>query len=541
MKLREYQINCVNAIQGMEIGEKKIVHIATGGGKTIIMSELARRTNGRILVIVGSTELREQTIDKMIKVCGEDLDIGSVQANINEVDKRVIVATRQSLTSSKSTRIENIIKYGQFEYILIDEAHLAVKQQQKILSNIFKISDDCKVIGFSATPFVKEMKKLYSDFIYTKDIESLIQEGYLCEPRCYKASTNTDISGVKTVGGEFVQSELERAVNNEDRNLIVVKSYLEKCKNRKVICFASGIDHSNNLAECFRINGVKAKSIDSTLDTDDRKNTLEEFKNGDIDVICNVNILTTGFDEPATSCIILASPTNSKVKFIQMVGRGLRLFEGKEDCLIIDIVDNTYKHNLLSCKSIFNMNDGESFKEAKRREVEDKLDLERQIEEQKKLEEEQERIRMEEIQLFNNSLSNVLYDSSLDWFKTFVSGQEVIVLSAKSDLDYVITHGEDNELECYKYKKLEGYKYEFELFDMSNDLFELMNMIESEALREGNSFVYKKSTWKREEATENQIKATQGKIRVNRTPTKWDVHKFFVGRNLYFAFKNLAS
>ncbi|NRU52499.1 DEAD/DEAH box helicase [Clostridium beijerinckii] len=538
MKLREYQKQCIKAIQTMQIGEKKIVYSATGSGKTIIMSELARITKGRILVVVCSTELREQTLDKMKQVCGENLNIGSVQANINEVDKRIVVATRQSLTSSKGDRIENIIKYGAFEYVLIDECHQAVKQQISICK---LFNDNCKVIGFSATPFVKEMKKLYSDFIFTKDIESLIQEGYLCEPRCYKASTNTDISGVKTVGGEFVQSELERVVNNEDRNLIVVKSYLEKCKNRKVICFASGIDHANNLAECFRVNGVKAKSIDSTLDSDDRKKVLEEFKNGEIDVICNVNILTTGFDEPATSCIILASPTNSKVKFIQMIGRGLRLFEGKEDCLIIDIVDNTYKHNLLNCKSIFNMNDGESFKEAKQREINEKEDLERRIEEQKRLEEEQERIRMEEIQLFNNSLSNVLYNSSLDWFKTFVSGQEVIVLSAKSDLDYVITHGEDNELECYKYKKLDGYKYEFELIEESNDLFELMNMIEGEALKEGNSFVYKKSKWKVEQATDNQIKATQGKIRVNRIPSKWDVHKFFVGRNLYFAFKNQAS
>jgi superfamily II DNA or RNA helicase len=88
MELREYQINCVDAIQGMEIGEKKIVHIATGGGKTIIMSELARRTKGRILVIVGSTELREQTIDKMIKVCGNDIYNGHKECYLNLINKK---------------------------------------------------------------------------------------------------------------------------------------------------------------------------------------------------------------------------------------------------------------------------------------------------------------------------------------------------------------------------------------------------------------------------------------------------------------------
>lgn len=131
MELREYQINCVDTIQGMEVGEKKIVHIATGGGKTIIMAELARRTKGRILVIVGSTELREQTIDKMIKVCGNDISIGSVQGGLNEVDKNIIVATRQSLTHPKSHRMDDILIAGSFDYVLIDEAHQAVSQVKR--------------------------------------------------------------------------------------------------------------------------------------------------------------------------------------------------------------------------------------------------------------------------------------------------------------------------------------------------------------------------------------------------------------------------
>lgn len=538
MKLREYQEQCVEAIQGMEIGEKKIVYIATGGGKTIIMSELARRTNGRILVIVGSTELREQTIDKMIKVCGNDISIGSVQGGLNEVDKNIIVATRQSLTHPKSHRMDDILINGSFECVLIDEAHQAVSQVKKLLKIV---GDNCKVIGFTATPFNKAMKDIFEDFVYIKDIESLIKEKYLCEPRCFRIPTNTDISGVKSVGGEFIQSELERAVNNNDRNLVVVKSYLEKGINRKhCIVFATGIDHATNLAECFNVNGISARSIDSTIDAEERKQTLEDFKNGKFKVLVNVSILTTGFDFEPVDMIVQARPTKSKILYQQCIGRGLRISEGKEDCLILDIVDNSNKFNLLSCKSIFNMEDGESFEEAKARELKDKLDLEKQIEEQKKLEEEQERIRMEEVKLFNNSLSNVLYNSSLDWFKTFVSGQEVIILSVKSDLDYIITYGEDNDLNCYTYKKFENYKYEFELIETNDNLLELMDTIEDKAKLEGSSFTYKRSKWKTEPATIGQLNATKGKInKIN--PTKWDIHKFFVGRNLYFAFKKLAS
>jgi superfamily II DNA or RNA helicase len=538
MELREYQKECVEAIQQMETGEKKIVYIATGGGKTIIMSELARRTNGRILVIVGSTELREQTIDKMIQVCGDDISIGSVQGGLNEVDKNIIVATRQSLTHPKSHRMEDILVAGSFDYVLIDEAHQAVSQVKRVLE---VVGTNCKIIGFTATPFNKLMTDIFDDFVFTKDIESLIDENYLCEPRCYRIPTNTDISGVRSVGGEFVQSDLERTVNNNDRNLVVVKAYMDKAINRKhCIVFATGIDHAMNLAECFNINGISAKSIDSTIDSDERKQTLEDFKNGKFKVLVNVSILTTGFDFKPIDTIIQARPTKSKILYTQCIGRGLRIAEGKEDCLILDIVDNSNKFNLLSCKSIFNMENGESFQEARQREQKEKDDMKKRIEEQKRIEEEQERIRMEEVQLFNNSLSNVLYNSNLDWFRTYVSGQEVIILSVRSDLDYIITYGEEKELNCYTYHKLDGFKYEFELLETNDNLLELMESVEEKAVKEGSSFTYKRSIWKREPATENQIKATKDKIRkVN--PTKWDVHKFFVGRNLYFAFKNLAS
>lgn len=538
MELREYQKNCVDAIQGMEIGEKKIVHIATGGGKTIIMAELARRTNGRILVIVGSTELREQTIDKMIRVCGDNISIGSVQGGLNEIDKNIIVATRQSLTHPKSHRMNDILIAGSFDYVLIDEAHQAVSQVKKVIQ---VVGNNCRIVGFTATPFNKSMKDIFDDFVFIKDIESLIKEEYLCEPKCFRVPTNTDISQVKSVGGEFIQSELERTVNNNDRNLVIVKAYLDKAIDRKhTIVFATGIDHAINLAECFNVNGISAKSIDSTIDSKERQNILNEFEEGKFKVLVNVAILTTGYDYEPLDCVLMARPTKSKILYQQCIGRGLRIAEGKKNCLILDIVDNSNKFNLLSCKSIFNMEDGETFKETKARELKEKDDIEKHLEEQKRIEEEQERIRMEEVQLFNNSLSNVLYNSNLDWFKTFVSGQEVIILSVKNDLDYIITYGEEKDLNCYTYKKLENYKYEFELLETNDNLIELMESVEEQAVKEGSSFTYKRSTWKREPATEGQLNATKGKIRSN-NPTKWDVHKFFVGRNLYFAFKNLAS
>ena len=133
MKLRYYQEDCIKEILKMNKEEKKIVEACTGAGKTIIMSELCRLTDKRVLIVVMSSELKEQTVEKLKMVCGENVDVGCVQGIQDEVSNRIIVATRQSLTSSKSTRIERMLSYGEFEYILLDECHMAVQQQKKIM------------------------------------------------------------------------------------------------------------------------------------------------------------------------------------------------------------------------------------------------------------------------------------------------------------------------------------------------------------------------------------------------------------------------
>ncbi|NFA42123.1 DEAD/DEAH box helicase [Clostridium botulinum] len=535
MKLRDYQITCLENIREMKLGEKKVVHVATGGGKTVIMASIAKETIGRTLIIVGQTELREQTIDKLKIICGDNVDVGSVQGDLNEIDKGIVVSTRQSLTHPKSHRMNDILENGDFEVVMIDECHQAVGQVKKIIDIV---GDNCKVIGFTATPYNKEMKSIFDGFVYEKDILSLIDEGYLCQPKCFRVNTNCDISSVKTVGGEFVQSQLENAVNNDDRNTLIVKAYLEKANDRKnCIVFASGIDHATNLAKCFNVNGISAKSIDSTVDSIEREQTLNDFKEGKFKVLVNVAILTTGFDFEELECVIMARPTKSKILYTQCIGRGLRIAYDKKDCLILDIVDNVKQFNLLSCKSIFDIEDGETILEAKLRKQYEKEKHEREIEEQKRIEEEQEKLRLEEINLFNERVSNVLYSSSLDWFSTYILGEEVIILSSKINKHYAIVKDNDNEFNCYIYKNLENYKYDFELFDSNENLQELIESVESKTMNEGSSFISKNAKWKYEEATEKQVQATKGKLGIN--PSKWQVHKFFTSRNLFFAFKEL--
>ncbi len=536
MELRKYQIECLEKVKEMEVGEKKVVYLPTGSGKTVVMSAIAKDTEGRILIVVMSTELREQTIEKLKMICGDDVDVGSVQASLNETNAKIVVATRQSLTHPKSNRMDELINNGEFEVVMVDECHIAVSQYKKIID---KMGNNAKVIGMSATPWNGEMKKVFDGFIYQKELLEMIGEKYLCEPKCFSVQTDCDLSKVKTIGGEFVQKDLSEAVDNESRNTLIVKAYLEKASDRKqTIVFATSIDHATNLSNCFNLNGISSESIDSTIDKDARKQVFDDFKSNKFKVLVNVNICSIGLDIPSVDCIVLARPTKSKMLYVQQLGRGLRLSPETEkvNCVVIDIVDNVNKFNLVNCKSIFDVEDGETPLEAKIRKQYEQEEKEREIEEQRRIEEEQERLRLEEINLFNERVSNILYSSNLDWFSTYILGSEVAILSSRIDKHYAIVKA-DKEFNCYIYNNLENYKYNFELFDTNENLQELIESIENEAIKEGSNFISKNAKWKYEEASEKQIEATKGKIGFN--PSKWDVHKFFTSRNLYFAFKEL--
>lgn len=536
MELREYQIKCLEKVKEMHVGEKKVVYLPTGSGKTVVMSAIAKDTKGRILIVVMSTELREQTIDKLKVICGDDVDVGSVQANLNETNAKIVVATRQSLTHPKSNRMDELISNGEFEVVMIDECHVAVSQYNKIISTI---GTNAKVIGMTATPWNSDMKKVFDGFIYEKPLLEMIEEKYLCEPKCFAVQTGTDLSKVKTIGGEFVQKDLAEAVDNEARNTLIVKAYLEKASDRKqTIVFATSIDHATNLSNCFNLNGINARSIDSTIDKDERKQVFEDFKSNKFKVLVNVNICSIGLDIPSVDCIILARPTKSKMLYVQQLGRGLRLSPetNKENCVVIDIVDNVNKFSLVNCKSIFDVNDGETPLEAKIRKQYEQEEKERLIEEQQRIEEEQERLRLEEINLFNSNVLNVFEYSNLDWFFNRIDNKDIVILSSKIDKHYVI-YKSGTEFYCYVYLNLENYKHEFELYESNSDLRELLETIENEAINEGSNYIHKNARWKNETATDRQIEVLKGKLGEN--PTKWETHKFFTKRNIYFAIKEL--
>ena len=368
-KLRDYQETCVNKIVNMKEGERKIACLPTGAGKTIVMSEVCKRVIGRLLIVVMSKELKEQTVDKLKMVCREKVDVGCIQGSQREYNHRIVVAMRQTLTSN-SFSVEELLKFDKFQYILIDEGHIAVNQAKKIIE--YFSNDSTKVVCMTATPYNEQMKEVYDGFIYRRELIDMIQDGYLIDPICYSVKSNISLDYVKTYQNDFMTTELSNTVNTDMRNQLIYKTYIDKCQDRnKTIIFATDVKHSKSIAEYFNNRGIIAKSIDGSLTTKEREQILKDFHEGRIKVLINVMILTIGFDEPSVDCIIFARPTQSKALYIQMVGRGLRLSPetGKKDCLIIDVVDICNKHNLMNCKTIFDMNSGESMLQAKNKKI----------------------------------------------------------------------------------------------------------------------------------------------------------------------------
>lgn len=513
--LRDYQIEAVKTIEDMSMGESKLISSPCGTGKTVVFSSIAIKAEGKVLIVVPSTELRTQAIEKLKKI-DEKCDVGSVQANVNEYDHKIIVATRQSLSHRKSTRLEKMLELGEFEYVIFDEVHMGVDQIKLILENLNR---DIKVVGFTATPYNDRLKDIFKDVSFNRSILKMIEKGYLCEPKAFQVETETDISGVKLVAGEFVQKHLEKAIDTPERNQRIVNAYKKYASDRKhTIIFTAGIEHSNNIMNAFIANGIDCRTINSKTDKDDREELLSDFSSGKFPVITNCNILTTGFDLESLDCIILGSPTKSKTKYVQSLGRGLRIAPGKADCLILDMEDTIKTHDLMSLKDVFGVTikNGETLTEANERN--EKEEIKRQQADELRIIQQQELV-AKEVALFNANLENTLEEvSSYDWWSV---DKNTYALSYSTDLHYVIDKN-DNEFCVYEINSFKDHN-SIELLNSSSSALDMIHFVEDELIYKITLFMLKNTKWKKDPATEAQIEA----VKYGTVKTKWHCHIYF--------------
>jgi DNA repair protein RadD len=215
--------------------------------------------------------------------------------------------------------------------VIVDEAHQMYKE-------IFRWMKDCPpvlFIGLSATPWARGLGKYYDHLIVAATTADLIRDGYLSPSKAF-APSEPDLSNVRTIRGDFDEEGLAEAMDRPAITGDIVETWHKLGEGRPTFCFCVNRRHAQHVSERFVEAGVAAGYMDGETPREERKAIFDKLRSGEIPIICNVGVLTTGVDIPIVSCLIDAKPTRSRGLFVQTIGRGLRQAEGKKDCLILD-------------------------------------------------------------------------------------------------------------------------------------------------------------------------------------------------------------
>lgn len=398
LDLRPYQEEAVSNIKKtfFEKGiNKQVIVLATGLGKTVIfshlISDIIKMTGSKkkALVIAHREELLTQAKDKIERV-DPDLTVG-IEQGINSISEtglfngetNVVVASVPTIGRAESSRI---MKFNPDDFCVIvtDEAHHASNDTYKRIFEHFGVLKDQKdlnknilLLGVTATPSRNDNKgidQIFEEVTFNYGIVEGIQDGWLSRIRAFRINTATDLSQVKTTAGDFNVGELGETVNNEERNKLVVKTYLEKTPNKQALCFAVDVAHTEELCNEFLKNGINASFVVGSTDKEIRKQRLQDFYDKKIQVMVNAMVLTEGYDNENIEVILMARPTKSGILFQQMIGRGTRLAPNKDFLTVIDFVDNTYKQSLKTTASLLGLEGYLDFKGYDILEVKEKVD-----------------------------------------------------------------------------------------------------------------------------------------------------------------------
>ena len=349
-KLRYYQEEAVAAVEReWAAGNKKtLIVLSTGLGKTIVFSSVAARrvaAGEKVLILAHRGELLEQAADKMKKACGLDSVLEKAESTAVNSNCPVVVASVQTLYQDK--RLEAYAK-DYFGTIIIDEAHHCMSSTyQKVLEYF----SDAKVLGVTATPDRNDKRNLghfFDSMAYEFGIRRAVDEKFLVRPAAQLIPLRLDISEVAQSNGDFAAGELGTALDPYLEE--IADEMVSRCTGRKVMVFTPLVKTSTKFCEILNSKGFKAFEING--ESKDRKEKLVAFSSGEYNVAVNSMLLTEGFDEPAVDCIVVLRPTRSRSLYTQMIGRGLRLAPNKEDCLILDFLWLTERHDLCHPASI---------------------------------------------------------------------------------------------------------------------------------------------------------------------------------------------
>lgn len=357
MKLRGYQRELVNgALAEWRKGFRRIAMVmATGGGKTptaMSLADLSLAAGHPVLWLAHRTELIDQAVDKAEQVA-PGRRIGRMQATTKQYRAELVVGSVQTCSTPTSL---NLLRSRHWGLIVVDETHhVAAETYQRILRELRAFeADGPLVLGVTATLDRSDGLALGNTFEAVVDprigLIDLIRhpEGpYLVPPRGIRVLIDgLNLDKVRRVAGDFNSGHLGRAMSDAMAPAKIVEAWVEHAKGRPTVAFLPTVAFSIEQAQAFNDAGFVAVHLDGTTAPAERARVLEEFRAGRVDILCNVNLFTEGTDLPSIACVILGAPTSSGNRYQQQVGRGLRLYPGKRDCVILDVTGVTKRHKL---------------------------------------------------------------------------------------------------------------------------------------------------------------------------------------------------
>lgn len=355
--LRDYQRRAIDQLYAWfeknPAGHPCLV-LPTAAGKSHIVAALCKEAlqewpETRVLMLTHVKELIEQNAEKML-LHWPDAPMGIYSASVGrkELDRPITFAGIQSIRNKAD-------EIGHVDIIIIDECHLVSHKDEggyrKLISALTTINPRLRVVGLTATPYrlghglITDKPALFDALIEPVSIEELVHKGYLASLRSKVTSLKLDVSGVHKRGGEYIDSELQKAVNTDKNNAAVVEEVIRLAGDRKAwLFFCAGVDHAKNIEWLLDLYGIPAACITGETPKPERERIISEYKAGKLRALTNANVLTTGFDHPDIDLIAMLRPTMSASLYVQMAGRGMRPKGHTDHCLVLDFAGVVSTH-----------------------------------------------------------------------------------------------------------------------------------------------------------------------------------------------------
>ena len=344
MMLRDYQIECLEAMRASK-SQRQLIVLPMGCGKTFIFCHWIAQNGGVSMVVAHTIEILTQ-VKRTLNRLFPHLTTFIYGKEPIPPNPQIIISSIQ--TAHRDNHIAQLKAFN-IQNLILDEAHHAAADTYRYVANELQPQN---LLGFTATAFRKDQKALgtlFDEITFKRSIPDMIAAGWLAELIGLQVKTGIKISECfsKT---DLDEDKLAAALATQQRNDIILRSYQEKCADRKKsLAFCLKGDHSQQLSDYFRANGLTSAYVTCKTHPTERAQIVQDFADGKIRILCNYDIFSEGFDEPSIDAILICRPFTSDSRYVQCVGRGTRKFPGKENCLLLDFTDDAGKHQKRLC------------------------------------------------------------------------------------------------------------------------------------------------------------------------------------------------